>query len=178
MPSFTCRKKCCAIQYEMCKRVPCNTNWSNSKAGAFIYDPYKRKILLVQSNGMLWGPPKGSRQYRESYKACAIREVYEETGINLDITELNRHIRVGTASFYYYVERSETPVKVQTNEDLQANDANAIGWINIDCLLNLIEAGSIVLTSHANIVLYRFLGIVIDYPTFTVVKRKAKKVVV
>jgi 8-oxo-dGTP pyrophosphatase MutT (NUDIX family) len=53
------------------------------KAGSFVYTSKKQKILLVQSRGQMWGPPKGSIQPNEEPLECAIREVKEETGLDI-----------------------------------------------------------------------------------------------
>lgn len=38
---------------------------------------------------MLWSLPKGHRRSNESSFQCALRELWEETGISIDTTELN-----------------------------------------------------------------------------------------
>jgi ADP-ribose pyrophosphatase YjhB (NUDIX family) len=178
MPTFTCKAGCCTIKYEIYKSDPYlkkNYKWSTSKAGAFIYDPKLKKVLLVQSKGMLWGPPKGTRVYRESYKKCAIREVEEETGIVLRMEDMKNAFKIHNNFVYYYVECSETQVSVQHNDANDANDANAIGWINTNCLNELITDGNIVLTAHAAVLLRRLLGLTFKCPEFTLITRKNKK---
>ena len=43
------------------------------------------KVLFVYSkrNGCIWSIPKGSKKHYESIKGCAIREVREETGLDI-----------------------------------------------------------------------------------------------
>lgn len=170
---YTCRKKCCSIEIHEQVSLPRRTRYGNlRKAGVFIYDPKEQKVLLVQSRGHLWGFPKGTLEtdMGETPYDCAIREVKEETGIKLD--QLNYYININGRAVYYYVEKSVCPVKVQ---NMMNNDANGIGWINIDCLKELIADGHIVLNHHAKIVFKRFLGLIFNYEDFTIVENKRKK---
>lgn len=56
---------------------------------------------------MLWSLPKGHRKYQESSFQCALRELYEETGITIDQTQLNfselpyKRLKIGR---YYLLE--------------------------------------------------------------------------
>lgn len=53
-------------------------------AGVVLVNPSHTKILLVRNvNSHAWSYPKGKIEYGESPIRCAIRECYEETGINL-----------------------------------------------------------------------------------------------
>ena len=97
---FYCSNKCCEIKISpYIKSVIIYNNFSNFKSGIFIFDPENQKILLVQSNGNLWGIPKGTIQKNESFADCAIREVYEETGLIFNtnnITNIVNHITSST----------------------------------------------------------------------------------
>lgn len=157
-----CRKKCCKIHISKYSKPNYKYIYKkeNKKAGVFIYDPDKKKILIVQSRGNLWGAPKGSLNTGETEKQCAIRELKEETGILLDRKLLERYIVIRNKATYYYIELPETDVSVQNH--IEHNDANAISWINIDCLLELIIQKKIILNSHCKINLRNFLGIHID----------------
>lgn len=86
---YQCNNKCCnykvmpytknfPIQYQKNKDIKIR------KAGSFIYNNNSKKVLLVQSRGQMWGSPKGSLKDFEEPLECAIREVKEETGIDLD----------------------------------------------------------------------------------------------
>ena len=83
------------------------------KAGIFIYDPETKKVLLVQSRGRLWGPPKGTIKDNELDKDCAIREVKEETGINILESNFLKIMRIKNNAIYYYVEMKECNVNIQ-----------------------------------------------------------------
>lgn len=52
-----------------------------------VYVCHKNKILLSKPERG-WGLPGGHREQNESAEACAIREVYEETGIEISNLQL------------------------------------------------------------------------------------------
>lgn len=50
-------------------------------AGGVIFHPEKRKVVVVNQNGNSWSLPKGHIDPGETAEQAAIREIYEETGI-------------------------------------------------------------------------------------------------
>jgi len=104
MKRVVCSKGCCNLQlvsYNGSRKI--NTQKSYCKAGIIIYDPRSDKILIVQSRGNLWGPPKGSANGDEHPKDCAIREVQEETGIKVIAESLsNKVITLSSRVHYFY----------------------------------------------------------------------------
>jgi hypothetical protein len=163
MKNFFCYRGCCnyAVTSYIKKRrhyrsfdktcKPC-------KAGVFITS--KDKVLLVQSKGQYWGPPKGSLKPGESIKEAALREVKEETGIDLKAEELNEIKVVKGSCHYYQIEMEELDVKVQT--DIVDNDANGIGWFKIGCLVDLVQNGKIYINQHCVLLLKKMFGITIS----------------
>jgi len=127
------------------------------KSGAFIVDPSTKKILLVQSRGQFWGPPKGSLNKEEDVMIGAIREVKEETGIILNSKQLDKFYVVKGRALYYYLELKEEPIKIQSH--IKDNDANGIGWFNLECLPTLIKDGKITINRHTKILIKKFFGI-------------------
>lgn len=174
MESFTCQKGCCLLKttiYKHDKKIFRRN--ANRKAGVFIYDPNKRKVLLVQSRGNLWGPPKGTLKYGETERRCAIREVKEETGLTVTMNEFSRATIIRNRAIYFYVERDECEVFVQ--EQIPYNDVNALGWVKIECLEQCIIDGYITLTQHCRIVFQRFMGCRFSHSTFILVERKKRR---
>jgi ADP-ribose pyrophosphatase YjhB (NUDIX family) len=160
--SFQCDQKCCSYKISPYKNVKFNSNidWKSNtkivKAGSFIVDPSTSKILLVQSRGQMWGPPKGTIQDDESYEECAIREVFEETGITLNVAEFIGYTIIKNKAIYYTTELKEDEITPQNH--IKDNDANGIGWFNINCLNNLIREEKIKLNQHCKILIKKFFG--------------------
>ena len=163
MMKYSCSQECCILNvepYTPTRRQNYHSSKKRQKAGVFIYDPILSKALLVQSRGHLWGPPKGTKDDNETDEECAIREVSEETGINLKRTKLGRHIKIRNRATYFYTEMPACDVNVQKH--IRGNDANGIAWIKTDCLLKLIQSGKITLNQHCRFAFQKFLDI--KYP--------------
>ena len=63
-----------------------------SNAGVIIINKDKTKLLLVKGKVKgKWGPPKGKIENKETTQIAAMRELYEETGIKLDINNAVRY---------------------------------------------------------------------------------------
>jgi ADP-ribose pyrophosphatase YjhB (NUDIX family) len=159
MKIFVCENGCCSIQIEPYNENKSFTNKKRNKhkAGIFIYDPKEDKILLVQSRGNLWGPPKGTIQVPETEKQCAIREVKEETGLIISLDNNDHYTRIDNKSTYYYINKDVCVVEIQRH--IPDNDANGIGWVKPECLKSFIKNGTISLSMHCKIVLGRFLSL-------------------
>jgi ADP-ribose pyrophosphatase YjhB (NUDIX family) len=161
MSEFFCKKGCC--NYKVTKyikpykhKVFNNIDKKRKKAGIFLYDPFKRKILLVQSCGKLWGPPKGSLEPGEDNETCAKRELREETGIIIDELSLNNGNYIKNNAYYYYLEFPEREIYVQNQKK---NDANGVGWFGIDCIIELIKNNKLMVNQHCRIGLKKFFDI-------------------
>lgn len=170
MEVFSCPTGCCTIcitpynavtnRFEKVRR-------QKRKAGALIYDRETDKMLIVQSRGQLWGCPKGTLESKESDRDCAVREIKEETGLDVDINESAPMIRIRDRATYYYIEMVECDVSVQSH--VPDNDANGIAWITLDCLAACIDNGNISVTQHCRIALQHFLQKRLPHSTFITV---------
>ncbi len=75
--------------------------------GTICVSPEDKILLVLGRNSMLWSLPKGHRKFQESSFQCALRELYEETGISIDQTNLNfselpyKRLKIGR---YYVLE--------------------------------------------------------------------------
>ena len=173
MDTFTCPDGCCTIKiipYTREKDPSKKVLRRRRKAGVFIYDPKTEKVLLVQSRGNFWGPPKGTMQYGESDRICAIREVKEETGLTISDDDFTRALKIYNRAIYYYMEMPECDVTVQTG--VSKNDANGIGWIKTSCLEKFIVNGNICLSQHCRMTFRRFLDKELPHSTFIIVGKK------
>jgi 8-oxo-dGTP pyrophosphatase MutT (NUDIX family) len=173
MQYLKCKKGCCSLEiHPYIQNSTYKIKNSFRKAGVFIYDPNKNKVLLVQSKGNLWGIPKGSLKYEETERICAVREVKEETGLTIYEDNFSKAMVIRNRAVYYYMEKDECLVKVQNH--IPNNDANAIGWIRIECLEEFIIDGHITLTQHCRLVFKRFMNKEFPHSTFVLVKNKRK----
>ena len=181
LQTYYCDNKCCNIyiQYYSNKRSYVKPIRNYRKAGVFIFDPKEDRVLLVQSRGHLFGPPKGSLKTGETETECAVREVKEETGIDVNPGNFLRAINIKNNAIYYYMEMdmcdNKGYIQNQIFQGESDNDANGITWIKIDCLEKAILSGNIVLNHYAKIVFYRLFRKVFPKSNWTLVERKYKK---
>lgn len=160
----TCEGGCCNIYRRLPVVAPRSIVWKydRKKAGAFLYRVQKKfgdentLILIVQSHGEKWGMPKGSIEDQDkSLEECAIREVREETGIDIsppfeETVTINR-------TLYYIIELSS----VASNElDMSKieSDITGITWIRVGCLRKLTQLGIIDTNSHCKKILVRYFS--------------------
>jgi len=172
MRVYNCAKGCCTIKISPhSTHHPHRLQRIKKKAGVFVFDPKENRVLLVQSRGQFWGPPKGTLEENETDMQCAIREVEEETGLKI-VPNFTKVTKIKNRAVYYYMEMDSCPVYVQ-NDD-KTNDANGITWIKIDCLEKFIEEGNISLNRHCKILFARFLNKLFPGTDFTRVSKKSK----
>ena len=153
-----CPNECCDIIFKKKFNQENKYYYHNNhkkKAGAFIYDPKTNKILLIQSNENLWGPPKGTLEYNETIKDCAIREVYEETGLEIIPENFTKSLNIQNKATYFYMEKPVCSVEIP--QHIKNNDVTGITWISIHCLKNCIKNNTIILSKHCKIALNHFL---------------------
>ena len=154
-----CNKKCCkyyvSVYNKKFYQKPPKKE-KTQKAGVFITTPDRTKILLVQSKGQFWGAPKGSLNPEETIKKGAIREVIEETGIVFQQDELNDVILTRGSCHYFYKTIDEIDLHIQTT--IENNDANGIGWFNVECLKDMIANHTILINQHCVMLIKKILG--------------------
>lgn len=186
--SKKCRKGCCTLNVHPFK-------WSNKwekdklrtskKAGIFIYDSTTNKVLFIQSCGWLWGPPKGGINKGESILDAAIREVKEETGLDIDakLIEKQKPIYIKKKSYYYVLDMKECEVQVPQTDD--NNDVNGITWIHIDCMdtLKIKKTGEYKITKHGkslieNIMGKKLINTFYSCPVLTRIPKEIKNIIV
>ena len=175
MYSYKCDNGCCSVDVVNYPRTTLRPRRrSYKKAGVFIYDSKQKRVLLVQSRGHLWGPPKGTLEPGENDTECAIREVKEETGLEINPRDFSQAMNIGNKAMYFYLEMDVVPVDVQTQID--DNDANGITWIKVECLIECVRNGHIVLNRHCKLVFRHFLNIIFPKSVFTkVIKTTSRK---
>lgn len=80
---------------------------SKPVCGAIIFNKENTKVLVIKVGDKL-GFPKGKQNQGETLADCAIREVEEETGINI-VSKLDSRIRIDFSNregkLYFFVAR-------------------------------------------------------------------------
>lgn len=151
-----CINNCCNLQINPYEDSLFFRKKTRRKAGVFIYDPELKKVLIVLSRNRLWGLPKGSVKIGESDRICAVREVKEETGIDINESSFTYAVKVNNNSIYFYMEIKSCPVSIQKSIFQDENDVNGIGWISLECLDKSLSTGHIQMNSHGKYV-YEYL---------------------
>ena len=172
MKIYYCRDGCCTVKIKNYNARPRYFTRNYRKAGVLIYDPLSERVLLVQSCGHLWGPPKGTLKIDELERECAVREVKEETGLDISYDSFSQSVNIKNNAIYYYLEMGAGDVNVQEHENEEHNDANGITWIKLSCLENAIIDGNIVLNHYAKIAFKSLLKKTFSRPTWTLVNRR------
>jgi ADP-ribose pyrophosphatase YjhB (NUDIX family) len=92
----------------------------------------------------------------ETVEECAVREVKEETGLDVNSGNFSRFVSIKNRATYYYMEMEQCPVEAQVQ--IPGNDANGIGWIKIDCLDELIRNDQLSINQHCRHIIQKFLN--------------------
>ena len=107
-----------------------NINKKEKKAGAIILDSTKQYILLVKGQcSQKWGTPKGTAESDESMYITASREVYEETGIQLNIDKYEIPAKFGR--YYLYVKILDRDIH-QKPCPIDTDEIADIAWVLLD----------------------------------------------
>ena len=89
----------------------------------------QNKYLLNENNKVLWGLPKGHVKKNESLAQCAEREIYEETGLELQVQESSPKILINKTYYFpillqYQLE--ELMKKIHVNDDTEIVDVSIL----------------------------------------------------
>ena len=108
------------------------------KAGVILFNKKLNKVLIVKSRGYhksetRWGLPKGHLENNELPNECAMRELYEETGIKINIPEkTDNYINSINNSTYY--------VYVVDEKKISLNPIDTIEIVNVKfCYINRLK---------------------------------------
>lgn len=158
-----CKNKCCKIEYinydESVTQGFLYNFHMNRKAGVCIYNSIRGSLLIVQSRGKLWGFPKGTIEQNEEPLNCALREVKEETNIDLKSDDLTEYIVIKNKSVYYFYDTLYEIGSIPENAGTAENDVTGISWVKIDCLYDLVVRKEIKLNYHTKFILKNCLNL-------------------
>lgn len=146
--------------------------WSGLPSHRYQIEYYnaKTKMELLKQRGVLkaaveastthwtepeWGFPKGRRSFRETELDCALRETYEEAGVDpmclsvvSTITPLEERYQGSNGISYrhrYWVARapSDLSVRVDESNHLQCKEIGAVRWCGVEAARALIRPYSV-----------------------------------
>jgi 8-oxo-dGTP diphosphatase len=105
--------------------------------GCICVSPNK-KILLVKGKGGKWSLPKGHMEYKESDIQCALRELYEETGIKpvVSFSSYKKLAAGGYFIFHFTEEPAPQPRDLNEIQDAQWFELHEIYALSCNLDLN------------------------------------------
>ena len=137
MKIIKCKKGCCILQVSntpISKDKPLINPFEKRKAGVFVY--CGNKILLTQSYNNYWGIPKGQmEQYDGVVRNCAQRELKEETGLNINLSDEHLYKILFDNCYIYKIKVYNMDIVNLNN--LDNLDSTGIGWVNFECAFDL-----------------------------------------
>jgi ADP-ribose pyrophosphatase YjhB (NUDIX family) len=75
---------------------------NNPSAGGIIYDPINDKLLVVKGP-IKWSLPKGHREPTEHIHETAMREIFEETSIKVDLNNKSKYKKILKCIYYFII---------------------------------------------------------------------------
>ena len=118
-------------------------------AGGIIL--YNNNILLVKiKNSNKYGLPKGKKEKNESIYDTAIREVNEETGLNICSYIHDKFIYVNILNTKFYIINLKEKINIFNNFD--KNEIEDIQWFDID----YIKSNKQLFTKQTKIIAFKF----------------------
>lgn len=121
-----------------------------SGSGGCLIDKSRKYVLICLENShpvknRKWGFPKGRKEFNyienriETDEECYIREIYEETGIDLrkELYNVTHKKRINSRRFYKILLKSDKDeLKLQIPKN---NEILKLKWININELKELVK---------------------------------------
>ena len=108
------------------------TDDTDDTVGCIILDS-RDKLLLVKGT-YKFSFPKGSRKRAETYEECAIREVWEETGLDVSYSEIGVSKKLARGR-YYFIRMAHPFEKYKLRP--QPNEKGKICWVTLNKFVTL-----------------------------------------
>lgn len=123
----------------------CASLYKIEAAGGVVKNNIGETLMIYRFNK--WDFPKGKREYPESLETCAIREVSEECGIDIEGIEIKKHITntyhvyklndrwiIKATSWYSMNYTGTTTLKPQTEEGI-----SGVQWVKHSDITQLLQ---------------------------------------
>jgi 8-oxo-dGTP diphosphatase len=108
---------------------------SVSVAG-IVVDKAERVLVIRRRDNGHWEPPGGILELDESFEDGVRREVFEETGLHIQVDRLTgvyKNIRIGVVALVFRC----TPLSVDAQA--QSHEADTIRWVDVTDIANLMD---------------------------------------
>jgi len=168
MKTFVCKEGCCRMHTtDIVIKPDISRKRYNKKAGVFITSknvhskPYQYNdddyVLLVQSYHNLWGIPKGTFEKGDENDPirCALREVLEETGLQLQKKDLSREYIIKNDNYFYYTNIKKVD-DLPVIHNLPHFDVTSIGWFKVSCLKEFVKYKIVKLNYYTKLCFTRY----------------------
>lgn len=110
------------------------------KGGVVIFNKTKDKVLMVKNNYhpypkcQKWGFPKGHFENNEQACECAMRELAEETNLNISIKINDPFIKINNSKYYLFYCNLDELGEITPRDTNEINDTK---FINIEDIQNM-----------------------------------------
>ncbi len=111
-----------------------NNDYENLRAGTVIYDKNDKLLLVLQKNN-IWSLPKGSVKHNESFYNAALRETYEETGMDISLytpIAIEEYLLYGNTSYYVFIYKLPIAYNELEFNNTYLNEVSDVKWVTIN----------------------------------------------
>lgn len=122
------------------------------RSGCIILDYKTGRILIIQSYHQYWGLPKGRVEENETHVECAIRETFEETGIQLSEQDLQRKYNIFNGDGTYFLVDG-TRLTFDESKICNKQEITGICWMCPSCIRRNIRFQEMTINSHLRLLL-------------------------
>ena len=126
------------------------------KGGVVIFDKNKDKVLMVKNNYhpypkcQKWGFPKGHFEDNEQACECAMRELAEETNLNININNNDPFIKINNSKYYLFYCDLKDLGEIAPRDTNEINDSQFINIKDVQNM-NTNKEAKIMITKKLNI---------------------------
>lgn len=112
----------------------CYTPPSQHVYGTILVSPEGRVLIVKGRRAGIWSFPKGHLEANEQAYHCALRELKEETGIDLSLYTRREVMFCKLFKAHYYIYAVDEEMIIQVEDNIEVEEAR---WISLDELRHL-----------------------------------------
>jgi mRNA-decapping enzyme subunit 2 len=109
------------------KAFSCYKSNTEKVYGTICISPLNTILVVRGKKSSKWSFPKGHKNRGETYIDCAVRETYEEAGIDLENIVPTSYQRLSVGEYYFYDLQEEVVPRI--NDTQEISEAR---WMSID----------------------------------------------